>query len=288
MQDGLYTYINANFTGILSHDKTGGVEFMYDENAQYPLSLSLPVKKEKYLDKECSGFFNGLLPEGDSIRKYIAKKYATNPNNDFAILKAIGYDCAGAVSFLKSKRNNLKEFYEIEGEILDNKKLEKLILELPQKPLGVGAKDLKLSLAGAQNKTAVLMIDNKIALPAKSTPTSHILKPQIKNYKESIENEYICMKSAQKAGIKTADVEIRKANETKFLLITRYDRIIEEGKIKRIHQEDFCQAKNIKSAFKYEQDGGIGYRDCFEILRKTTNPANNIKEFANLMISSLE
>jgi len=284
MQDILYTYINNNFAGILSHNASGGIEFQYDKNALVPLSLSLPVREEKYTNEECIGFFNGLLPEGNNIRKYIADKYRINPNDDFAILKAIGYDCAGAVCFLKSKNNDLKEFYEIQGNILSDNKLEKLIKELPQKPLGTGVRDLRLSLAGLQDKTAVLLIDNQIALPFKNIPTTHIIKPQIKNYKESVENEYICMKSAQKAGINVSEVEIRKSGEIKFLLVKRYDRKIIEGKIKRLHQEDFCQALNIISAYKYEQDGGIGYKNCYEILRKTTNPVSNIKNYTRLMI----
>ena len=283
----LYVFINCDYIGKLSHDELGGVEFQYDKSAKIPLSLNLPVREEKYSNKECTGFFNGILPEGDNLRKYIAKKYGINPNNDFAILKAIGYDCAGAISFLKTKKNDLKEWYEIEGEVLSDNKLEKLIKELPEKPLGIGVKDLRLSLAGTQDKTAVLLIDDKIALPSKLIPTTSIIKPEIKNYKESVENEYICLKSAQKLGLKVVNVQIRKVKDVKFLLIERYDRKIENNKIKRLHQEDFCQISNIPSIFKYEKEGGLGFKECFDILRKTSNPPKSIKEFSKLLIFNL-
>lgn len=283
----LYVFINCDYIGKLFHDELGGIEFQYDKSAKIQLSLSLPIREEKYSNKECIGFFNGILPEGDNLRKYIAKKYGINPNNDFAILKAIGYDCAGAISFLKTKKNDLKEWYEIEGEVLSDNKLEKLIKELPEKPLGTGVKDLRLSLAGTQDKTAVLLIDNKIALPSKLIPTTSIIKPQIRNYKESVENEYICLKTAQKLGLKVVNVQIRKVNDTKFLLIERYDRKIENNKIKRLHQEDFCQISNIPSAYKYEKEGGLGFKKCFDILRKTSNPPKNIKEFSKLLIFNL-
>ena len=98
----------------------------------------------------------------------------------------------------------------------------------------------------------VVLIDDKIALLDNTTPTTHILKPAIKDYKETVENEYICLNVAKKLGLKVPNIEIRYANKTKYFLIERYDREIKNNKIKRIHQEDFSQALNIPSAYKYQ------------------------------------
>lgn len=281
----LYVFLNNELEGELTQDENGGFSFKYNEKAVIPLSLSLPLREEAYTHKECRGYFNGLLPESDDARRRIAEKYnIKNPNNDFAILAAIGYDCPGAVSFKDTPaEDELKEFYEIKGRELSEEELEKYIKELPVKPLGTGA-GLRLSLAGAQCKTSVLLQNNKIMLPENMTPAAHILKPAVKNLKETVENEYLCLKTAEKLGIKTPKSQILTAGKTKFFLIERYDRIIQDNKIKRLHQEDFCQAVNIISAFKYETDGGVSFKNCIDVLNKTSEPASNIKEFLKRMI----
>lgn len=283
MNDFLNVYLNNDFVGILSKDNNGGICFQYDKKAKHQLSLALPIREELYLNKDCKGFFNGLLPESEHVRVAIGKKYGINPKNDFSLLKAIGYDCAGAVAFFENKPENLKEYYKIKGNILSNDELEQYIKNLPKKPLALGS-DKRLSLAGAQDKTAVVLINNKIAIPDDNIPSTHILKPAINGYKETIENEYLCLKVAEKLGIQIPNIQIGNANNTKYFLIERYDRTIKNNQIKRIHQEDFCQASNIPSAYKYQSEGGVDFKRCIEILKKTTKPAVSIKKFVELMI----
>ena len=289
MSNSLDVFINEKLIGKLSKDNNGGITFQYLKNANRILSLSLPIQDEPFENKACRGFFNGLLPESEHTRIAIGKKYGINPKNDFSILKAIGYDCAGAVSFFDSddgelSKKYLKDSYELDYKVLSDDELEKYIIELPKKPLYTPYKDMRLSLAGAQDKTSVIFIDNKIAIPKNNTPTTHILKPMIYGLDETIENEYICLKSAQKLGIKVPNIEIGQVNNLKYFLIERYDREIIDNKIKRIHQEDFCQASNIISAYKYQAEGGVDFRQCFEILRKTIFPAKAINQFLELMV----
>ena len=290
----LQVRLNNKFVGVLQQDKNGKLIFQYHEKAQQPLSLSLPLESSDnpnkiYKNDKCKGFFNGLLPESDNVRKAIGKKYGVSPRNDFSLLKAIGYDCAGAVSFTdimvgETPLDNLPEYFEIDGKILSDSELEKFITELPKKPLALGADGMRLSLAGAQDKTAVVLIDNKVAIPALEVPTTHILKPAIADLKETVENEYICMKAATLLGISVPEIEIRNVNGIKYFLIKRYDREIKNGKLKRIHQEDFCQASNVVSAFKYQAEGGVSFADCFEVLKKTSRPAVSIVKFLNMMV----
>ncbi len=287
-KESLYVRLNNKIIGELYRDSNGKFCFEYNDSVSQAISLSLPVGKKIYNYEECKGFFNGLLPESDNVRKTIGKKYGINYKNDFSLLKAIGYDCAGAISFSGTENNsfelNLPEYFEIKGKILSDDELEKFISELPKKPLALSIDGMRLSLAGAQDKTAVILIDNKIAIPDKYVPTTHILKPQIKELQETVQNEYICMKAAQKLNIIVPDVQIRTVNEKEYFLIERYDREIKNNKLKRIHQEDFCQASNIVSAYKYQAEGGVCYRDCFNILKKTSRPAVSIVRFLNLMI----
>lgn len=289
MSNFLNVFLSDKHIGILEKDGYGGVNFQYSDNADRILSLSLPIQKEPFENKQCKGFFNGLLPESEHIRIAIGKKYGINPKNDFSILQAIGYDCAGAVSFFdgddeQTPLKQLQEFYEIEYSLFSEDELEKFIKELPQKPLATGIEDMRLSLAGAQDKTSVIVVGGQIGYPKNNVPTSHIIKPAINGYDETIENEFICIKSAEKLGIKVPDVKICYANKIKYLLIQRYDRELIANKIKRIHQEDFCQASNIPSVYKYQSEGGVDFKRCFEILRVTSQPAVAINQFIQLMI----
>ena len=289
LSNSLNVFLNDKHIGTLEKDDNGGVIFQYSNNADRILSLSLPIQKAPFENKQCRGFFNGLLPESEHTRIAIGKKYGINPKNDFSILQAIGYDCAGAVSFFDSYDEQtpskyLQETYEIDYTPLSENELEKFIVELPQKPLATGVEDMRLSLAGAQDKTSVIVVDGQIGIPKDNVPTSHILKPAINGFNETIENEFICIKTAEKLGIKVPDVKIGYANKTKYFLIQRYDREIIANKIKRIHQEDFCQASNIPSAYKYQAEGGVDYKRCFEILRATSQPAVAINQFIQLMI----
>ena len=97
----LQVYLNDKYVGKLSNDNNGGINFSYSENNDRAISLSLPLRKEAFSNNECNGFFNGLLPESENVRIAIGKKYGINPKNDFSILKAIGYDCAGDISFIE-------------------------------------------------------------------------------------------------------------------------------------------------------------------------------------------
>ena len=176
--------LNKTFIGYLEQNLQGKFVFTYNENAQIPLSISLPLRKEPYEDKDCRGFFEGLLPEGEQIRVEIGKKYGVNPKNEFSLLKVIGYDCAGAVSFTEYEENpkNYKnEFITIKGDKFTDETLEQYINELPKKPLLTNSDGLRLSLAGAQDKMAVLLLDDIVALPKADVPTSHIIKPAIKD-----------------------------------------------------------------------------------------------------------
>lgn len=286
-EKALVIRINNEFIGFLIQKASGRLEFRYKEGAKRLLSLSLPIEKMVFSEKNCKAYFEGLLPESEEVKKIIGQKYGINPRNDFSILKAIGYDCAGAVSFHPYEENPEDlpyEFKEITGTILDDNELYQYIKELPQKPLLTSYNGLRLSLAGAQEKTAIICLNGEIEIPALDIPTTHILKPAIKDYRESVENEYICLTTAKNLGLKASNVQIGKVKEIKYLLVERYDRQIENGKIKRIHQEDFCQCLNIPTAYKYQNEGGVSTKNCYEIIRKTASPAQELQELTRRII----
>lgn len=280
----------------------GKMEFTYDENTNTPISLSLPLQKEPFKEKACRAFFGGLLPENPNIRELLAQKYNINVNDDFKLLEQIGRDCAGAISFHKIEDpQKPQQTIKIEGRILSEEELKKYITELPYRPyLGK-----RLSLAGAQEKTAICVIDGKIAIPNENVPTTHIIKTALPKYSQSIENEYICMKAAKEIGLDVANVEIRKIDDLEFLLIERFDRYLDEYcngwqpfndceacngctnhqetyclRMERVLQEDFAQSLGVQARDKYK----VTFRDCLKILNNTAIPANAKLKFIKQVI----
>ena len=256
----------------------GKMEFTYDENAQKPISLSLPLQKEPFKEKVCRAFFGGLLPENPNMRELLAKKYNINVNDDFKLLKEIGRDCAGALSFHEmTEPQKSYQMLKIEGSILSDEELTKYLEELPYRPyLGK-----RLSLAGAQEKTAVCVINGKIALPNDDIPTTHIIKTALPKYVQSIQNEYICMKVAKEIGLEVAEVEIRKVGEIEFLLVERFDRKYSNNlECERILQEDFAQSLGVQARDKYK----VTFKDCLKVLNQTATPANSKLRFVRQVI----
>lgn len=255
----------------------GKMEFLYSDSCEYPISLSLPLSKEPYKEKICRAYFGGLLPENPNMRDILAKKYKIGINNDFKLLEAIGRDCAGAISFRHKDEPELEEnFIKIKGRVLSNTELKKLIEELPYKPY-MGN---RISLAGAQEKTAVCVIDGEIAIPDTDIPTTHIIKTALPKYAQSIQNEYICMKTAQKIGIDVPEVEIKNIDGLEFLLVERFDREFQNGKLKRILQEDFAQSLGVQSRDKYD----VTFKDCLWVLNQTTTPARIKLKFVKRVV----
>lgn len=276
MMHELSVRLNGIEVGTLSL-VNGKMEFVYNEKCKNPLSLSLPLSKEPYREKVCRAYFGGLLPENPNIRDLLAKKYKIGVNNDFKLLEAIGRDCAGAVSFCeKNEPEKAEDFIQLKGTILSDRELKQLIEELPYRPY-MGN---RISLAGAQEKTAVCVIDGKIAIPDTDIPTTHIIKTALPKYAQSIQNEYICMKTAHKMGINVPGVEIKNIGGLEFLLIERFDRELKENRLKRILQEDFAQSLGIQSRDKYN----VTFKDCLWVLNQTTAPAKTKLEFTKRVV----
>ena len=139
--------------------------------------------------------------------------------------------------------------------LLSDDDLEQLLSILPRQPLLAGTKDLRLSLAGAQDKIAIACIDKKIYLPLNGAPSSHIIKPATNNFAGIVYNEFFCLTSAKALGIPAVNAQIHKANSVEYLLVERYDRIYDTAtSLRRLHQEDFCQALGIASENKYQKE----------------------------------
>lgn len=259
----------------------GRLSFQYSAQwlaspASTPLSLSLPLQPLAFDDHACRPFFAGLLPEG-MMRRTLSQAFQISRQNDFALLKLIGGECAGAVSLVLSDQSESLPSHTVDQapRWLDDDPLVALLDELPRRPMLAGQDGLRLSLAGAQDKLPVVFDGQRIGLPAAGTPSTHILKPPIAAVADSVANEAFCLALAQAMGLPTAHASQLHIAGRSMLLVARYDRaqIPETDVPQRLHQEDFCQALAVLPDNKYQHEGGPDLAQCFSLLRRATRPA---------------
>jgi serine/threonine-protein kinase HipA len=256
----------------------GRLSFTYDpQRLRQPdsmaLSASLPPQVEAFDDRAARPFFAGLLPEQDR-RDQVARTIGVSGRNDFALLDALGGECAGAVTFTHSGEKPIEQATNLDYRVLDDHDLAIIIEKLPERPLLAGEEGIRLSLAGAQDKLPVLVVDGRIALPLHGAPSSHILKPAIRRVEDSVHNEGFCLALAKAINLNVAGAAIHNAEGRPYLLVERCDRVGgPDNHPQRLHQEDFCQALGVAPEYKYQNEGGPSVIDCFALLRKATRPA---------------
>jgi len=285
----LDVYFNDILTGKLIQNTAGILSFEYEktyknnQNARN-ISIALPVRHEVYEGDKVKAFFSGILPD-DIVRHRLAQYLGVSEKNSFALLAAIGGECAGALS-LYPEGQKPPQATNADFEVLDDQKLSQILGLLKKHPLLVGEDRIRLSLAGAQDKIAVGMKNGQIALIKGTTPTSHILKPVLTNIEDSVHNELFCMRLAKLLEIDTPNTEVRWLENMPYFLVERYDRIQDKnGVIKRLHQEDFCQALGIMPELKYEREGGPSVAKCLELLQTySAKPAADHLAFIKRLI----
>ncbi len=267
MSEELVAYLADCRAGRLIRKDNGNLQFRYDDGyAGPPLSHALPVQAEAHPHAVCHAVFGGLLPEGDG-RETLARALGVSPGNDYGLLAEVGGDCAGAITLLDPSTPPVTQ---PQVRPLDPEQLDALLRALPQRPLGAAPEDgVRLSLAGAQPKLPVVMDDDGMALPLDAaTPTTHILKPEPAAYPGLVDNETFCMRLARVAGLQAAAaMKARTASGLPYLVVERYDRDLTAEPIRRLHQEDACQALAIPSDRKYQSEGGPGVRELADLLR---------------------
>lgn len=284
----LNVWFFGEHVGVLTQDD-GYLSFRYlpewleSKNAK-PLSQSLPLRTEPFGDRIAKPFFAGLLPEGDK-RAAVANILKVSSKNDFALLDGIGGECAGALILLEPGQIPPVEAQASQSiEWLEEDQLLAVLEQLPKRPLLAGESGLRLSLAGAQEKLPVVVkgVQGKdgqdshfeIGLPKDNTPSSYILKPEISGVDGSVYNEAFCLALARELKLDAATAKIGSAKDKTYLLVERYDRMLDDdGQLRRLHQEDFCQALGIAPELKYQNEGGPSISDGFALVRKVTSPS---------------
>jgi serine/threonine-protein kinase HipA len=242
------------------------------------LSLSMPVGDRRYTQGLVSPFLDGLLPEGES-RKAIAREKAVRVDDTYGLIRELGRDCAGAVVIQPADDPPPPRASTLTAEVLGPEEIGALVENLRSAPLGAGGR-VRISLAGVQEKLLLTrMPDGKWGRPVDGTPSTHILKPEIAAYPQTVENEAFCMRIAKNLGLDVAAVETTEIGKRKLIVVERYDRAVSvDGSVERIHQEDFCQATGIAPERKYEEDGGPSLQQIAGILQSVA-AADSLERF---------
>ncbi len=275
----LNVFLNSRIVGRLDRAASGAISFCYDPawlgwDQALPISLSLPLRESRLTGGVVTAYFDNLLPDGDAIRRQIAERVRADGYDAASLLAAIGRDCVGALQFL-TERQEPGPAGGLEGAPISDADMAQRLKNLARNPLGlIEDDDFRISIAGAQEKTALLKINGQWHLPQGGTATTHILKPQLGvlasgiDMSRSVENEHVCMRLLSALGLPVAHTEIIDFADQRVLSIERFDRLwAKDGRLLRLPQEDCCQALGVHPSSKYESDGGPGIAQILGVLK---------------------
>src|SRR6267378_7288847 len=291
MSGELVVILDGRETGRVLQDDRGRLSFTYNEArraaAAYPLSISMPLALAEHSNAKIYPFLWGLLPDNEMVLDHWARKFHVSARNAFALIACVGEDCAGAVQFVRPERLEAilgEAPPPIEG--LDDAAIAQRLRALREDhsawriPRDTG----QFSLAGAQPKTALLLENGRWGVPSGRLPTTHILKPSTGEFEGHAENEHFCLQLARSFDLPAANSEIRRFEDQIAIIVERYDRIRTGRTIRRVHQQDVCQALGLPPTKKYESDGGPGVREIAGLLTTfSTAPAQDTNTFVGAM-----
>jgi serine/threonine-protein kinase HipA len=291
----LNLFLNGQLVGRLTKEASGSVEFLYHESwlareNAVPVSLSLPLREDKYVGRPVVAVFDNLLPDNDDIRRRLAARVRAEGSDAYSLLSAVGRDCVGALQFLPDGADP-GPVGQVEGRLLVETEIAAILNDLNKAPLGVtDESEFRISIAGAQEKTALLLWKDKWHVPHGSTATTHILKPQIGkagniDLSQSVENEHFCMRFAAALGLSTARTKIADFSDRRVLVVERFDRRwTGDQRLLRLPQEDCCQALSVPPTLKYQADGGPGMTDILQLLKGSDEPESDRRNFMKAQI----
>lgn len=300
----LHIYQNGEFVGYLSKHRNGAIEFKYAEEwlcneRAYPVSLSLPLREDAFKGAPVISVFENLLPDSEALKSRVAEKVGADGTDAYSLLSQIGRDCVGALQFFSEDANvDFSSLSTIHGDTINDEEIEKLLNNLARVPLGMDREhDFRISIAGAQEKTALLLHNGTWLKPSGTTPTTHIFKTQIGelpngvDLSNSVENEFYGLALMEAFGLTVNKAEIKTFGKTKSLVIERFDRQwSKNGVLLRIPQEDCCQALSIPPSKKYQSTPRLKNEkqpsmvEILKLLKGSDSPAEDQKAFLKAQI----
>lgn len=294
----LYAFMNGVEIGVLEKTRGGGMAFSYNHDwlnnpARRPISLSMPLSTSTYSGHEVYNYFDNLLPDNQAIRERVLAKFAVPVDHPYDILAAIGHDCVGALQLLPERAEYRPE---IEASVLSEHDVANQLRHYRENPLGMDEDiDFRISLAGVQEKTALLYKDGYWLMPHGATPTTHILKLPVGiiqnssgniDLTSSCDNEWTCLEIIRHFDIATTQAKVENFEDQRVLVVERFDRrwTSNQNWVLRLPQEDFCQAMNLPSSKKYQADHGPDMADCLHLLQDSASSYEDRVHFLKTQI----
>ena len=281
----LAVWMNGEHVGHWTVDRTVHT-FTYAESwlsssKVRSLSLSLPITSSREIRGEVvANYFENLLPDNDQIRLRLSRRFRTKNTDAFALLEAIGRDCVGAVQLLPDGAPPAG-WDRVDGAPLTETQVADILRAVPSESI-LGEQEagelFRISMAGAQEKTALLKMNGQWCVPHGATPTTHIFKLPLGliggsrrvDLSDSVQNEWLCAQLLGALGLPVATTTMETFGDQTVLISERFDRDWMVGSqgpwIARLPQEDFCQALGVHPERKYEQHGGPGMDKCLQLL----------------------
>ncbi len=288
----LRVYLNNRRVGTLTRERSGAIGFAYHDDwlaweHALPVSLSLPLRETPYRGEPVTAVFENLLPDSDKLRRLVAEKVGARGIDAYNMLTKIGHDCVGALQFIAGDDYAPDTTGRPEGETVDAGVIENILKGLSQAPLGLTGDDaFRISVAGAQEKTALLRYNGQWIKPHGATPTTHLIKTQVGelpggiDLSDSVENEYYCLRLTAAFGLPVNNAAIETFGDTKALVIERFDRRwTKDGRLLRLPQEDCCQALSVPPTLKYQNEGGPGMADILGLFKGSDTPLEDQETF---------
>ncbi len=280
----LEVYVGTSKVGRYVRAPDGGTSFRYDpdwlsSDRAFPMSMSMPLSDRVWSGESAASYFDGLLPDDRIVREQIAAREHAESAGIFDLLAVIGRDCVGAMRFMPEGVDP-GDPGSMTFRALDDDAIAARLATLGTNPLGLYAEedDFRISIAGVQEKTAFLRIDDRWQLPLGPTPTSHIFKPAMKagpdgaDFSDTPWNEWLCLTLCRALGLETANAEVHRFDGKPVIVVERFDRGWRDGALYRLPQEDLCQALGVPPLRKYQSDGGPGILDIMSFLNGAIAP----------------
>lgn len=257
----------------------------------FPISLTMPLERAEHAPEIVVPWLMNLLPEGEPLRA-MTRAIGVAQDDLLGLLAETGRDLAGALTIGRPRPGESPAFLPIETDA----DLERILDELPSRPFLIGEEGVSMSLAGAQDKLPLILVEGRLAIPTGGASSTHILKPSNPRLPGSVENEALCMVLARRCGLPVAEVTTGVAGARSYLLVKRYDRVEMGGRTVRLHQEDFCQALGRPPVAKYQHNGsgvpGPSLADMFGVVRQhmTARDINRLLDAAifNVAIGNVD
>jgi serine/threonine-protein kinase HipA len=275
MAERLDVFFGTRLVGALHPRAGGAVAFAYaagwlEAEASFAISAALPLAPGLATTTAAHAFFAGLLPEGQ-VREAVARLLGLSAANDYALLEAIGGDCAGALTILPA--GAVPDGSTGAYEPLDPSALSRMARGAGVLAEVSGARRARLSLAGAQDKLPVRVDrQGRLWLPVAGAPSTHILKIPSRGFKHLAANETLVTTLARARALGVVDVDLHRVDDVEVALVRRYDRLVDDAeRVTRLHQEDLCQALGLHPSTKYEQEGGPGFVHAMTVARERSS-----------------